>query len=168
MLIRFKINDGDIKLALRTARVPDTPWTLEAIRQYLTTECILMMESFLFGENTDWHYIHEECLSDIRLTRRTRPRSEPARPSQRDRSSESNETICFDGQRMQELRRRQGLSAKILAYQADVDVRHVYRLEGGERPNVSAVVLARIAIALGTTLEYLLGLTDDCQTTRIL
>jgi transcriptional regulator with XRE-family HTH domain len=69
---------------------------------------------------------------------------------------------------MRELRHQHGLSAKTLADLADIDMRHVYRLEAEKRPNVSAVVLARVAVALDVTLEYLLGLTDDCQTAWIL
>ena len=32
-----------------------------------------------------------------------------------------------------------------------------------QRPNTSAVTLARVAMALETNIEYLLGLTDDTQ-----
>ncbi len=67
----------------------------------------------------------------------------------------------FDGQRLRALRKQRGLSADRLARRADLTTRHVWRLEGNKRPNVAAITLARVALALGTTVEYLLGLTDD-------
>ena len=39
--------------------------------------------------------------------------------------------------------------------------RHIWRLEAGTRPRVAAVTLARIALALDTSVDYLLGLTDN-------
>lgn len=42
----------------------------------------------------------------------------------------------------------------------------VYRLERGERPNLYAITLARIALALDTNIEYLLGLTDSIHSPR--
>jgi transcriptional regulator with XRE-family HTH domain len=70
--------------------------------------------------------------------------------------------------RLKALRKEQGLSAEQVARKADVSVRHLRRLEAGQRPNTSAVTLARVAIALGTTVEYLLGLTDDTRSIQIL
>jgi transcriptional regulator with XRE-family HTH domain len=66
-------------------------------------------------------------------------------------------------ERLKALRNEQGLSAEQAARKADVSVRHLRRLEAGQRPNTSAVTLARVALALGTTVEYLLGLTDDAR-----
>jgi hypothetical protein len=37
----------------------------------------------------------------------------------------------------------------------------VYRIEEGERPNTSAIVVAAIADALNTSTDYLLGRTND-------
>jgi hypothetical protein len=34
-------------------------------------------------------------------------------------------------------------------------------LEAGQRPKTSAVTLTRVALALDTTVEYLLGVTND-------
>jgi transcriptional regulator with XRE-family HTH domain len=65
--------------------------------------------------------------------------------------------------RLKALRKERGLSAEQVARKADVSVRHLRRLEAGQRPNTSAVTLARVAMALGTTVEYLLGLTDDTR-----
>jgi len=58
----------------------------------------------------------------------------------------------FNGQRLRAIRKRRGLSAEKLARKANVTVRHVWRLEAGKRPNVAAVTLMRIALALDTTL----------------
>ena len=74
--------------------------------------------------------------------------------------------IHFDGHRLQARRQRRGVSAEDLAIASGVSARHIWRLEAGERPNVAAVTLARIAQVLDTTLEYLLGLTDDIRSIR--
>lgn len=66
-------------------------------------------------------------------------------------------------QRMKVLRLDRRMRAGEVAQQAGISVAQVYRLEAGERPNVAAVTLARVAQALNTTLEYLLGLTDDAR-----
>lgn len=47
-----------------------------------------------------------------------------------------------------------------MAYKADTTVTQISRLENDERPGTHAVIVARIAAALGTTSDYLLGLTD--------
>lgn len=70
---------------------------------------------------------------------------------------------AFDGQRLRALRKRRGLSAEKVARRANVSVRHLRRLEAGQRPNTAAVTLARIALALDTTVEYFLGLTNDTR-----
>jgi transcriptional regulator with XRE-family HTH domain len=67
----------------------------------------------------------------------------------------------FDGRRMRALRQRRGLSADGLAHKTGLTARHLRRMEIGKRPNTAAITLARVAMALGTTVEYLLGLTDD-------
>ena len=67
----------------------------------------------------------------------------------------------FHGERARALRRARGLSSRKVATRAGIHWRYYLRLEKNERPNVSAVNVAAIALALGTTLEYLLGLTDD-------
>jgi transcriptional regulator with XRE-family HTH domain len=66
-------------------------------------------------------------------------------------------------ERLKALRKEQGLSAEQIARKANVSVRHLRRLETGQRPNTSAVTLAKVALALGTTVEHLLGLTDDAR-----
>ena len=42
----------------------------------------------------------------------------------------------------------------------------MWRLEAGKRPNVAAVTLARIALAVDVDINYLLGLTDVSQPGR--
>ena len=69
----------------------------------------------------------------------------------------------FDGERIRALRKSRGLSAEKVARRANVSLRHFSRLEAGQRPNTSAVTLTRIALALDTTVEYLLGVTDDAR-----
>ena len=67
----------------------------------------------------------------------------------------------FDGKRLRELRVKNGLRAEDLAAAADVTPRHVWRLETGKRPNVAGVTLGRLALALDTSIDYLMCLTDD-------
>ena len=68
---------------------------------------------------------------------------------------------ALDGERLRQLRCERGLSARKLAEQADLCVRQIWRMEAGHRPNVRAVTVARIALALGTSLDYLMGLADE-------
>lgn len=66
----------------------------------------------------------------------------------------------LNGDRLLELRKQHGLSAERLGRRANVSGRHIWRLEKGRR-GAGAATLARLALALGTTVEYLLGITDD-------
>ncbi len=72
-----------------------------------------------------------------------------------------DDNLVVMGERIRRLRLARDLRVEELAARADLSVAQVYRLQNDERPNVSAVVLARIAGALDTTLDYLLGLTND-------
>jgi transcriptional regulator with XRE-family HTH domain len=65
------------------------------------------------------------------------------------------------GSRVRLLREARRLDAASLASRASISRAHVYRIEEGERPNVSAVTVGRLARALGTSADYLIGLTDD-------
>ena len=67
---------------------------------------------------------------------------------------------AFDGARLRAVRRQRGLSARDVERMAKVTARHIWRLEAGKRPNVAAVTLARIALAVDVDINYLLGLTD--------
>jgi len=67
----------------------------------------------------------------------------------------------FDGQRLRVLRQRRGMSVEDLAVASGITPRHIWRLEAGGRSDVRAETLARLALALDTSADYLLGLTDD-------
>lgn len=67
----------------------------------------------------------------------------------------------FDGARLRAVRKERGLSARDVERMARVTARHIWRLEAGKRPNVAAVTLARIALAVEVDINYLLGLTED-------
>ncbi len=77
-------------------------------------------------------------------------------------SNQTSEPV-FDGERIRTLRKSRGLSAEKTARKADVSLRHLNRLEAGQRPNTSAVTLTRVALAMDTTVEYLLGITSDSR-----
>jgi transcriptional regulator with XRE-family HTH domain len=68
---------------------------------------------------------------------------------------------ALDGARLRQLRRERGFSARNLAEQADLCVRQISRMEAGHRPNVRAVTVARIALALTTTMDYLIELSEE-------
>ena len=70
---------------------------------------------------------------------------------------------AFDGARLRAVRMERGLSAHDVERMARVTARHGWRLEAGKRPNVAAVTLARIALAVDVGIDYLLGLTDIPQ-----
>ena len=69
--------------------------------------------------------------------------------------------IGFHGERIRGLRHIRGISADQLAEMTDCTTHHIYRLERNERPNTWGVTVARLAVALDTTTDFLLGLTDD-------
>jgi len=68
---------------------------------------------------------------------------------------------AFDGARLRAMREERGLSVHQVQEMAGVTARHVWRLEAGKRPNVAAVTLARIAVAIDVDINYLLGLSDS-------
>jgi len=65
------------------------------------------------------------------------------------------------GTRVRLLRVKREIDAGVLADKANISKAHVYRIESGERPNAAAVTVGRLARALGTSADYLIGLTDD-------
>ncbi len=65
------------------------------------------------------------------------------------------------GARIKSLREYLDLEAGQLAYKARVDRSYIFYLERNARPNVSGVILGRIADALNTSVDYLLGRTND-------
>jgi transcriptional regulator with XRE-family HTH domain len=72
----------------------------------------------------------------------------------------------FDGARLRAVRKQRGLSVHEVGQMARVTARHIWRLEANKRPHVAAVTLARIALALGVGMEYLVGLSDSPQPGR--
>lgn len=73
-------------------------------------------------------------------------------------------TTClpaFDGTRLRAVRRDRGVSADKLARLTELTTRQIWRMEAGERPNVRAITLARVAQVLDTSIDYLMGLTDQ-------
>jgi transcriptional regulator with XRE-family HTH domain len=69
--------------------------------------------------------------------------------------------IAVQGDRLREVRIQRQLSADDVAQAAGITTRHIWRLEGGKRPNTAAITLAKVAFVLGVSLEYLLGMVDD-------
>jgi len=69
--------------------------------------------------------------------------------------------IAVDGRRMRALRKARGFSADALGWHAGLSSRHIWRLETSRRQHVAAITMAAIAQVLNTTIEYLLGLTED-------
>jgi transcriptional regulator with XRE-family HTH domain len=69
--------------------------------------------------------------------------------------------IAVDGRRMRALRKVRGFSADALGWHAGFNSRHIWRLESGKYQHAAAITMAAIARVLNTTIEYLLGLTDD-------
>ena len=65
------------------------------------------------------------------------------------------------GARIRSLRESKGWTQGQLAYHCDTTPAQISRIENNERPGARAVTVALIAQALGTTVDYLVGLTDD-------
>ena len=63
--------------------------------------------------------------------------------------------------RIKSLREQRGLDVAQVANMSGISGSHIYRIEAGDRPNVSGVVIGQLAKALDTTTDYLVGLTDD-------
>jgi ribosome-binding protein aMBF1 (putative translation factor) len=66
------------------------------------------------------------------------------------------------GERVVLLRRRKGLSQPALASQAGMSVTTLNRVENAHQ-SLYMEKVATLATALGTTADYLLGLTDDIE-----
>lgn len=65
------------------------------------------------------------------------------------------------GERLEELRRRVGLSQSAVAERVGVTQPTISDLERGVYQNVDAWIVANLAGVLQTTMDYLLGLTND-------
>jgi transcriptional regulator with XRE-family HTH domain len=65
------------------------------------------------------------------------------------------------GERVLLLRRRKRLTQDALADQAGVNKMTIWRLEHGVIQDMKGQVLAKMAVALDTTTDYLLGLREE-------
>ena len=65
------------------------------------------------------------------------------------------------GARIKTLREARGWTQGQLAYKCDTTPAQISRMENNERPGARAVTLALVAQALGTTVDYLVGLTGN-------
>lgn len=65
----------------------------------------------------------------------------------------------FFGERLKQVRERRGWSQRDLARNAAVDHAWISRLESGERHNIQLDAAAKLATALGVSMDYLAGLT---------
>jgi len=67
------------------------------------------------------------------------------------------------GERLHTLRRRAGQTLRELGAQAEVNYVTLSKIERGKMPQVSADIVARVAVALGVSTDYLLGVQEDTQ-----
>ena len=65
------------------------------------------------------------------------------------------------GERVHLLRRRLGWTQKELAEASKINVNNIARIERSEVRDPGGQMVARMARALGTTTDYLLGLTEE-------
>jgi transcriptional regulator with XRE-family HTH domain len=68
------------------------------------------------------------------------------------------------GERLHALRRRSGQTLRELGAQADVNYVTLSKIERGKMPQVSADIVVRVAVALGVTTDYLLGVDHTTPT----
>jgi transcriptional regulator with XRE-family HTH domain len=64
------------------------------------------------------------------------------------------------GERIAVLRRRQGMTQRELGTEAEVHWNTIARLERGKLTDLPGKAVARVAKALGTSADYLLGLSE--------
>lgn len=69
------------------------------------------------------------------------------------------------GQRIKELREKEEMSQKDLAYAADLDRSYIASIENGQR-NVSIVNIEKIATALNTTLKEFFNYNEFTKHTK--
>jgi len=68
------------------------------------------------------------------------------------------------GERLRQCRARHEWSQHELARRADVPQALISRLEAGRRASVTTEVAKRLALALGTSIDYLVGTWDNAAT----
>lgn len=84
---------------------------------------------------------------------RTPSPTKPALPA-RSSSSDERDFLLWLGTRVRELRNRRGMTRRIMSHEADISERHLAQIESGDG-NVSIVLLRRIAVTLGVSLQDL-------------
>ena len=71
------------------------------------------------------------------------------------------------GERIHLLRRRLGWTQRALAQAAALHSNTLARIERAEVPDPGGKLIARLAVALETSTDYLLGLTEDATIDRM-
>lgn len=69
--------------------------------------------------------------------------------------------LAFRHDRLQDLMNKRGWNDGQVAYKAGVSKSMVFYLRKGERADLSATMAGRLAEIFGTSVEYLVGMTDD-------
>lgn len=72
------------------------------------------------------------------------------------------------GDRVKALREARGLTQKDVAERAPVSQSYLSEIEGGRRVSVGSLVILGLAHVLETSVDYLVGLTDDPNPTELL
>jgi transcriptional regulator with XRE-family HTH domain len=69
------------------------------------------------------------------------------------------------GARLQATRKARGLTRRSLAQQAHLHETHLAKIERGERLRLEAATVVKLALALGCTTDYLLGMDarHECE-----
>jgi len=71
------------------------------------------------------------------------------------------------GERIAVLRRRQGMTQRKLGEEAAVHWNTIARLERGKLTDLPGKAVARVAKALGTSTDYLLGLRENEESEQV-
>jgi transcriptional regulator with XRE-family HTH domain len=71
------------------------------------------------------------------------------------------------GERIAVLRRRQDLTQKELGTESEIHWNTIARLERGKLTDLPGKAIARLARALGTTTDYLLGLSEKDEPSEL-
>ena len=69
--------------------------------------------------------------------------------------------ITFRGDRLRKIRRLRDIPAHRIARATGMATQHIYRLERNESPQVRGITIAKLAVALRVSTDYLLNLTDS-------
>ncbi len=72
-----------------------------------------------------------------------------------------SESIRVFGQRVTRIREQRGLTQQQLAVKAKTSYQTIWRIENGKHAEPGIYIAARIARALGVSLDYLSGMYDD-------